>query len=121
VSEPHIVNVYRNRPLPGRIYYVREVGTGICCQHEDPVLALKDFDSIWAGRSPYQLIEHAPPQMKSPGSAAPQTDQIIEHESAFRKSLLRHFHSDLIGSTRRFSADQVVSAINDAWESTRPK
>jgi hypothetical protein len=51
----------------------------------------------------------------------PQADQMIEHESAFRKSLLRHFHSDLIGTKQRFSADQVVSAINECWEQTRAK
>jgi hypothetical protein len=51
----------------------------------------------------------------------PQADQLLEHESAFRKSLLRHFHSDLIGTKQRFSADQVVSAINECWEQTRAK
>jgi hypothetical protein len=49
MSEGKLTFVYRHHPQPGREYYVQELGTGICCQHEDPALALKQFESIWAG------------------------------------------------------------------------
>src|SRR5246127_3417133 len=106
VNEGKLTFVYRNRPLPGRIYYVQELGTGICCQHEDPALALKQFDSIWAGRSPYQLVEHAPPQ---PRRDSPKTVNApaIEHDVISYHAIAKRLHPDLCGK-RKFTADEIM-------------
>jgi hypothetical protein len=55
--------VYRHHPQPGRAYYVQELGTGICCQHEDPALALQQFESI--DFIPICAASVNSPQMKS--------------------------------------------------------
>jgi hypothetical protein len=116
MNEGKLTFVYRYRPQPGRETYVRELGTGICCQHEDPTVALKEFDSIWAGRSPYRLIEEAPPQPRrddpKPASAA------IEHDAIPFTALARRFHPDLCGK-RKFTADQVMAIVNELRETTR--
>ena len=121
MSEGRLINVFCWKPDPGLQWRCYEGVSGITVDAESKEAAVDHFNSIWNFRTPVQWIYEAPKRPRRPGDASPQADKLLEHESAFRKSLLRHFHSDLIGSTRRFSADQVVSAINDAWESTRPK
>jgi hypothetical protein len=115
----NLTNVYIDRTPPNLEWFVREIGTGICVIDKDRAAALKAFDAIWAGRSPYQLVDHAPPRPKRP-DAAPQQNKLLEHESMFRKAILRRVHSDLVGE-RTFTADQVAAIVNDAWEQTRPK
>jgi len=106
-----LTHVYRYRPQPGREYYVQELSTGICCLHEDPALALAQFESIWAGRSPYQLIENAPPQPRR-REGAPQTDKALEVESIPWAALCRRFHPDVAGD-RTFTTHEIMVILGE--------
>ena len=121
MNEGKLTSVYRHHPQPGRLTYVQELSTGICAIHEDPVVALKEFDSLWAGRSPYQLFEHAPPMPKRPDDPKP-ASAAIEGEttlSKFIKKLAQHFHPDLTPSTKRFSATQIMQIVNQLYAETK--
>jgi hypothetical protein len=64
-------------------------------------------------------------RVKPPGfSAAPADAPAIEHEGVatkFHRLALRAFHQDLHGSKKRWSADQIVAALNEAWERANAK
>jgi hypothetical protein len=117
VRERNIVNVWIYPYLPNEWHCQTFEGiTGIGRTRDE---AKETFDRDWNQRAPYHLIEGHPPRPKRPGGA-PQQDNPLEHESMFRKAILRRVHSDLVGD-RTFTADQVAAIVNDAWDQTRPK
>jgi hypothetical protein len=87
----NLTNVYIDRTPPNLEWFVREIGTGICVIDKDRAAALKAFDAIWAGRSPYQLIDHAPPR-PTRHNAAPQADKLLESDAIPFTALARWFH-----------------------------
>jgi hypothetical protein len=84
------------------------------------VEAKATFDRDWNQRAPYHLIEGHPPRRKRQDSA-PQAASAIEHDAIPYKRLAQRFHSDLVGTKKKFSADEVLAIINELRDSARPK
>jgi len=118
MSEGKLTNVYVWSHLP-REWHVREMTTGIGCIGGSRDEVLTGFREIWADRSPFNLVEHAPPRPRRP-DVAPQQDKLVESRDAhaFYRALLREFHPDH-HPDKTYSGTEVVAAINHAWESAR--
>ena len=63
-----------------------------------------------------------PPRPGRPGDSVPAAPAIEGEADAikFHRLVLRAFHPDLHGA-KRWSANEIIAAINEAWESTRPQ
>jgi hypothetical protein len=100
------VYVYSTMP---REWMAREMVTGIAAVAPSRDEALKLWESVWNQRAPFTVKDEAPPRPKRPDVAL-QEDKLLDVDTAFHRSLVRRFHSDLVGD-RTFTADQVL-AIN---------
>jgi hypothetical protein len=119
MSEGKLINVFCWKPEPGAIWRCHEGVSGITVDAASKDEAIAEFNNIWNFRTPVQWIYEAPKRPTRPDFIPP-ADKLLEHESAFRKAILRRVHSDLVGD-RVFTADQIAAIVNDAWEQSRPK
>ena len=114
------VYVYSTMP---REWMAREMLTGIAAVAPSRDEALKLWETVWNQRAPFTVRNEAPPRPKRPGER-PDVAAAIEGEGEavkFHRLVLRAFHPDLHGAKKRWSADEIIAAINEAWESTRPQ
>jgi hypothetical protein len=119
LNQGKLINVFCWKPEPGNYWRCYEGVSGITVDATSKDEAIGEFNNIWNFRTPVQWIYEAPKRPKRP-DVIPQTDRLLEHESAFRRTITRRFHSDLVGD-RTFSADEVLAIVNEAWDMTRPK
>jgi hypothetical protein len=120
VSEPHLVNVWIYQYMPNEWHCQTFEGiTGIGRTRDE---AKATFDRDWNQRAPYHLIDGHPPRPKRPGDSAPASAAIEGEADAvkFHRLVLRAFHPDLHGAKKRWSANEIIAVVNQAWEQTRP-
>jgi hypothetical protein len=74
-------------------------------------------------RGVVRWIFEAPPRPKRPGEK-PYVTPAIEGDTVgttFHRLALRAFHRDLHGAKKRWSADEVVTILNDCWSQATAK
>jgi hypothetical protein len=74
-------------------------------------------------RGVVRWIFEAPPRPKRPGEK-PDVAPAVEGDTvatAFHRLVLRAFHRDLHGAKKRWSADEVVTILNDCWSQANAK
>jgi len=94
-------------------------GLGAANDSREAVLA--DFARLWNNRAVIRIVDGPPPRPKREGEPAPASAAIEGETDAvrFHRLVLRGFHPDLHGAKKRWSADEIIAVVNQAWEATR--
>ena len=120
MSEGRLTNVYCWKPEPGLQWRIYEGTTGTVIDAASRQEALALFRAVWGERTPFQLIEHAPPRPRRPDDPKPAVPG-IEGDTvavAFHRAVVKAFHSDHHGA-KTYSGDEVLAIINRAWDTVR--
>ncbi len=111
------------KPEPGTYWRVHEMMSGLTVDAESKEAAVEHFTKLWNSRSRLEWRDEAPPQPRRPDS--PRTiNAAIEGETdavKFHRLILRAFHRDLHGENKHWSADQIVTVINEKWAEATTK
>jgi hypothetical protein len=94
--------------------------SGLTVDAASKELAVEHFIGLWNSRSKLEWRYEAPPQPRRPNTA-PQAASAIEHDAISYRRLCQRFHSDLVGTKKKFTADEVLAIINELRDSARPK
>jgi hypothetical protein len=109
-------------PNPGTIWRVHEMMSGLTVDAATKAEAVAHFEQLWNQRARLEWKFESPPQPRrrdaQPVSGALEGDTIA---TAFHRLALRAFHQDLHGAKKRWSADEVVTILNDCWSRANPK
>lgn len=118
MSEGRLTNVWCWKPEPGLQLRCYEGVSGLAVDAASREEAIDHFNQIWNFRSPVEWKYQTPPRPRHPGEK-PDVAPAIEGEGEavkFHRLTLRAFHPDLHGAKKRWSVDEIITAINDAWQ-----
>jgi hypothetical protein len=90
--------------------------TGVTVDAATKQESIDEFNRVWGFKAPLEWRFEAPPQPRRHGEAKAAAS--IEGDTdaiKFHRLVLRAFHPDLHGAKKRWSADQIIAAVNQAW------
>jgi hypothetical protein len=106
-------------PSPGTVWRVHEMMSGLTVDAATKAEAVAHFEQLWNQRARLEWKFESPPQPRR--RDAQPVSGALEHDAISYKRLAQRFHSDLVGTKKRFTADEVLAIINELRDSTKAK
>jgi hypothetical protein len=108
-------------PNPGTVWRCHEMMSGLTVDAASKEETVEHFTRLWNSRSRLEWRYEAPPQPRRDSPKTVNAPAIEGDTDAikFHRLILRAFHRDLHGEKKRWSADEIIAAINQAWEQAR--